>query len=199
MAKINKEKQAAMPQKLLHELLEYDGLTGDWIWLVAPNRRIKVGQPAGCVNKVTGYVAIQINGHPYLAHRLAWVYVYGDYPDGEQPYIDHINGKRADNRIENLRASSHVENGRNKKINTDNTVGVTGICRAACWNGGKTKLNWYWIASWQNENGKKRSKRFNIEKLGEGAAKQAAIDYRAEQLRLLELNHGITYSERHGT
>ena len=93
MSKANKGKEAVLPSKLLKELLRYEYETGLFI---------KVGQIAGCLCK-DGYVTIGVNSHNYKAHRLAWVMVYGDYPDGEQPFIDHINGKRGDNRIENLR------------------------------------------------------------------------------------------------
>lgn len=198
MAKINKEKQAAMPQKLLLELFDYNGETGGWFNKTNRNSRARKGEVAGYVNKM-GYVQISISGYTYLAHRLAWTITHGDYPDGEQPFIDHINGKRDDNRIANLRDSSGAENNRNRQMSSDNTSGIVGVRRAYAWNGNKTKLNWYWMATWCDENGKKRSKKFNIQKLGEGEARQMAINHRAEQLRLLELNHGIVYSERHGT
>lgn len=200
MVKINKEKQAAVPQKLLREVFDYNELTGKWIWIKKPHPKannIKVGQPAGTVNK-DGYVQIGINGYTCLAHRLAWTYIHGDYPDGEQPYIDHINGDKADNRIENLRVSSGAENGRNQGMKSNNTSGVIGIRREGKWSGTKIKKNWYWVAYWCDENSTKREKGFNIEKLGEDKAKQLAIEYRAEQVRLLALNYGIVYSDRHG-
>lgn len=196
MAKINKEKQAAMPQKLLKELLEYNGATGGWVNKI--NRgRARVGRTVGTLNKKTGYVVIGINGNMYQAHRLAWVYTYGDFPSGEQPFIDHINGKRADNRIENLRVSSHKENNKNKQMRHNNTSGVNGVSRV------KNilpsgKINEYWRAHWYDEDGTMRSKNFSILKLGEKTAMKSAIDYREEQIRLLESNHDIIYSERHG-
>lgn len=203
MSKINKEKQAAMPQKVIKELFEYNGETGGWVWIKKPhpNSPIKVGQSAGWLDKSTGYIRITIKGHKYQAHRLAWVYTYGDYPDGEQPYIDHINGKRDDNRIANLRVSSNAENVRNQQMRSDNPSGVTGVLRIYRPNNSKKnpKIHYYWMAHWHDENGKLRTKTFKIEKLGEEVAKQMAIDYRAEQLRLLELDYNIVYSERHGT
>lgn len=198
MPKINKEAQAAMSQKLVRELFDYNPVTGGFVNNTTRNNRALKGKPAGYTNSL-GYIRVTVNGYHYQVHRLAWVHVYGDFPDGEQPLIDHINGNPSDNRIANLRCSSHGENQRNRKVSSDNTSGVVGVRCEGTWNGSRTKKNWYWIAAWCDENGKERRKSFNIEKLGEYEAKQAAINHRAEQLRLLELNHGIVYSERHGT
>lgn len=202
MGKINKEKQVAAPQKLLLELFEYNELNGGFVWIKKPSNHanIKVGQNAGCLDKKSGYVNIQINGYRYLAHRLAWTYIHGDYPDGEQPFIDHINGVPSDNRIVNLRVSSLEDNNRNVQMNSRNKSGVTGVFRKSINNNSKKnpKINHYWVANWFNENGKQRQRYFNIEKLGEEVAKQLATKYRAEQIRLLEINHNIIYSERHG-
>ena len=67
------------------------------------------GKIAGC-NDPHGYSVITIKQRHYFAHRLAWLYVYGVWPEKE---IDHINRVRNDNRIQNLREASHEENGRN--------------------------------------------------------------------------------------
>ena len=196
MAKINKEKQAAMPQKLLHELLDYDEVTGGWEWIKTGKGR-NTSKTAGCLDN-RGYVVIRINGYNHYAHRLAWTYVHGDYPNGKQPFIDHINGKKNDNRIANLKISSHGENMKNQKMYTNNTSGVTGVTRREIVRP-SGKIDSYWIASWYGENGKQRHKLFPIHNYGEAVAKQMAIAYRAEQIRLIELNYNIVYSERHGT
>lgn len=198
MAKINKDKQAAVPQKVLHELFDYNSETGKWVNETNRGKRAKAGQPAGCLHKLTGYVRIKINGKQYQAHRLAWAYVYGDYPDGEQPYIDHINGKKDDNRIANLKISSGGDNMKNKEMYSSNTSGVNGVTRTEKVEP-SGKIYYYWVAHWYNEKGKKRQKCFSINKLGEEVALKLAIDYRVEQIRLLEVNHGVIYSSRHGT
>jgi hypothetical protein len=59
----------------------------------------KAGDVAGVINE-DGFIEIMIDGEEYLAHRLVWMYVHGKFPDGE---INHINGDKTDNRIENLR------------------------------------------------------------------------------------------------
>jgi len=74
-----------------------------------------------------GYIAIRIDAGAYLAHRLAWLYVYGEWPTGE---IDHINHNRSDNRISNLRDVTGSENSRNRQRET---TGVTYHKRASKW------------------------------------------------------------------
>jgi hypothetical protein len=70
-----------------------------------------------------GYRQICIDRKKYLLHRLIWCYHYGEIPN----QIDHINGKRSDNRIENLRECSYSQNHGNKRINKNNTTGYKGV------------------------------------------------------------------------
>lgn len=72
-----------------------------------------------------GYRAGSIFDRKYLAHRVIWAITHGAWPCGQ---IDHINGVRDDNHIENLRAVSDAENKRNKKRYGTNTSGVVGVC-----------------------------------------------------------------------
>jgi hypothetical protein len=62
--------------------------------------------------------------HEFLAHRLAWLMTNGDWPKDE---IDHINGDRCDNSIQNLRHVSRLENARNIKLRIDNSSGLSGL------------------------------------------------------------------------
>jgi hypothetical protein len=82
----------------LNELLIYEPDTGVFRWRVTLGHRGKAGRMAGAIRN--GYRLIGIDKKMYAAHRLAWVMVHGDWPDGE---IDHINGDPSDNRITNLR------------------------------------------------------------------------------------------------
>lgn len=81
-------------------------------------------RPAGTVNSC-GYIRIVLDQKSYLAHRLAWAYVRGEFPLND---IDHINGVRQDNRIENLRDVPRFINSNNRKAgNTNNSSGYLGV------------------------------------------------------------------------
>lgn len=106
----------------LKELLSYDEKSGLFFWNQSRGNKEKFSI-AGTKN-VHGYIGIQINKRKNLAHRLAWLYVYGSIPDCQ---IDHINGNRSDNRISNLRLATHKQNGENLGIRKNNTSGFRGV------------------------------------------------------------------------
>ena len=78
--------------------------------------------------KADGYreIGIQVKGrnHKFYEHRLIWFWHHGKWPKDE---IDHINGNRADNRIENLREVTHMENQKNQKVYKNSTSGLMGV------------------------------------------------------------------------
>ena len=71
-----------------------------------------------------GYALIHLLGKRYYAHRMAWLYHYGELPKG---VIDHIDHNRSNNSIDNLRDVSQKENRRNSKKSCKNKSGVTGV------------------------------------------------------------------------
>ena len=76
------------------------------------NSHAPKGAVAGTVGK-QGYVAIRIQGKDYRRGRLVWMWHNNELPEGR--HIDHINRKRDDDRIENLRVVTHGENQQNKE------------------------------------------------------------------------------------
>jgi HNH endonuclease/AP2 domain len=110
----------------LRQVLDYDSLTGAFTWRLRPNRRIKVGDVAGSRDS-GGYIAIRVLGRLNQAHRLAWLYTYGVWPDG---HIDHIDGIRTNNSIANLRDVTHRINLQNQRqASSNNTHGFLGVSR----------------------------------------------------------------------
>lgn len=65
-----------------------------------------------------------IDGRMYYVHRLAWLYVYGRWPDR---MIDHVNGDVDDNRLVNLREATSSENAQNKRLTSQNKSGFCGV------------------------------------------------------------------------
>lgn len=98
-------------QQELQDLLDYNPATGEFRWKIQRGRAIKAGDAAGCIQKSTGYWQISSSGKTYQAHRLAWLYVYGQWPKG---MVDHIDGKKTNNAIANLRDVSHRQNQQNR-------------------------------------------------------------------------------------
>lgn len=107
----------------LKNRLNYDESTGIFTWKDNGTYNVKSGDIAGCVTKI-GYRVITLKGKPYKAHRLAWLYVYGKFPE---KLIDHINHNKDDNRIVNLREVDIVENARNMKVPANNKSSVIGV------------------------------------------------------------------------
>lgn len=146
-----KKTLAGLTAEQLRALLHYDPDTGLFTWREGI-RHWRAGLPAGTNTVRSGkrssetvigigttserrYPEIGIRKSVYKAHRLAWLYVYGEWPDG---VIDHINGNGCDNRIVNLRVATAAGNAMNRPRRVDNTSGYKGIS----WN----KKSSQWLA-----------------------------------------------------
>lgn len=116
-------RKESITQAELKELLDYDPETGIFRWKICRGGK-QAGRVAGCKHR-QGYVYMEINSKHQAAHRLAWVYVYGVIPDGVT--IDHINGVRDDNRIENLRLATKAQQMQNKQTYKNSTTKTPGV------------------------------------------------------------------------
>jgi len=117
---VHKREQLTAVQ--LRELLHYDPDTGDFIWLKPTSNRVYIGKKA--VYKSHGYPSIRIHGYLYHAHRLAWLYMTGEWPPEQ---IDHIDKSRDNNKWSNLRLASNSENSMNKPLQSNNKSGYAGV------------------------------------------------------------------------
>lgn len=88
-------------------------------------RKLHDWRPAHMQVDHRGYHRVSVMSRDRLAHRVAWLLHYGSWPDGE---LDHINGVKTDNRIENLRACSHPQNNHNQRKRRTNKSGHKNVC-----------------------------------------------------------------------
>lgn len=115
--------ERVITQESLGSVLDYNSGTGVFTWKISPSNNVKIGDVAGSMDK-RGYIRISINKKGYLAHRLAWLYVYGKFPNGD---LDHKNQIASDNSILNLREASSEDNSKNLPKYSNNKSGTSGV------------------------------------------------------------------------
>ena len=105
--------------------------------------------PAGRVN-LRGYRYVNVNYKSYLVHRVIFLMHHGYLPK----YVDHIDGNKTNNKIENLREATHSQNILNSKRSSRNKSGVKGVfwCDKRKRYLAKFEMNnkWYWAGSFKN-------------------------------------------------
>lgn len=124
----------AITHDLIKHLFTYNPDTGELAWAVYRASNAKRGDVIKSTTKA-GYICVSINDKTYLAHRIIWLWMTGEWPSS----VDHINHNPADNRWENLREVAHSDNMKNQKRNKTNTSGHAGVY----WHKGAGK----WMAS----------------------------------------------------
>jgi len=101
----------------------YEG--GLLYWKVSPpNCRIKAGDLAGCLGN-RGYNRVTFNGVEYMSHRVIYELHFGPMPEGYQ--IDHVDGNKSNNNLENLRLANRTQNSYNRGKNKNNSSGYKGV------------------------------------------------------------------------
>lgn len=112
-----------LTQSTLKQILFYSPDSGEFTRVKTQSWNAKRGSIAGCIGG-NGYLRIHVNGKLHQSHRLAWLYMHGEFPEND---IDHINGDRTDNRLLNLRAATRQENVRNTLMQKNNRTGYKGV------------------------------------------------------------------------
>jgi len=101
----------------------FDFSDGNLIWKKKTGPRSKIGHVAGHLRK-DGYVQIKFQHKLYAAHRLIWFLIYGEWPKNE---VDHIDGNKSNNRLENLRDVTKSQNQQNRLKTKQNSTGFKGV------------------------------------------------------------------------
>ena len=126
--------QETATAKQVRRALDYDKATGLLRWRTRDdvpkewNTR-HAGKVAGSISKLNGdkfYVCVRLDGVAYLAHRLIWLHVTGEWPVNE---VDHEDGDGLHNWWTNLREGTRVENSFNRTAQKNSLSGIKGIGR----------------------------------------------------------------------
>jgi hypothetical protein len=115
--------KTTLSQGRLRELLRYEEHSGVFTWMVTRTGKARAGSVAGRLTN-HGYRQIQIDGRYYHAHRLAFVYMLGRWPEQQ---VDHKDGVRDHNAWGNLREATPAENGQNRRTQRNNSTGFMGV------------------------------------------------------------------------
>ncbi|MEN9885642.1 MAG: hypothetical protein RL758_220 [Pseudomonadota bacterium] len=112
-------------QQTLKIFVSYNPETGEFTRLKGTGKGAAAGTvSAGALDSSTGYRKLCVAGKPYYAHRLAWLYMTGSWPEDQ---IDHVNHRRDDNRFCNLRPATNAQNNQRTKARSDSKTGVLGV------------------------------------------------------------------------
>lgn len=174
-------------KQFLRECFIYSSDTGELVWRHRPvhhfnslkaQRRCNTlfaGREAGHPH-VEGYVVVKLCGLNILTQHVCWVLGTGEYPKDE---LDHINGKRKDNRLVNLRDVTRTLNQKNVKIRKDNVTGTPGVRPYVC------RGKYRYFRAYAAVSGKQRFKSFKT--------LEAAIEWRNQMVAMdgdYHPNHG---------
>lgn len=153
-------------QQRLRELFEYRD--GALYRLTSTGGEVQ-GAKAG-YKRPDGYYSVCIDRRHYRRHRVVYAYFYGD---PGRLVIDHINGVKGDDRVENLRLATRRQNKYNVRCTVSNSSGYKGVS----W----SKYNSKWVAQIRLIDGRKKNLGFFVHKSDAIAAyRQAAIQIHGE-------------------
>jgi hypothetical protein len=114
----------SLTQARLQEVVHCDPITGMFTRKL-PTLRRKVGAIAGNINN-TGRWVVRVDEKLYLASRLAWLYMTGNWPTYQ---IDHKDRNPANDKWENLREANSSLNTMNRGLQSNNSSGYPGVSK----------------------------------------------------------------------
>lgn len=180
-----------IPVQELRRMISYDPETGLLFWLRRSVDTFKAGRwrsaetncaiwntrysgkQALCGDNGHGHLRGRIHDSDYMAHRVAWAIHYGSWPNDQ---VDHINGVRSDNRIENLRLASNQDNSRNQLLR-----GGSSRFKGVCYLPRRNR----WLAYCSDDQGKRRSLRTHATEVAAARAyNEAALMFHGKFARL---------------
>jgi hypothetical protein len=155
--------------EFLRSILTYDPETGEWHWIDTKFKKHVDKPVCGGAKKQP---QIRINGRNYLASRLAFLYMTGNWP---AELIDHIDLNPTNNRWSNLREATKAKNAYNTRLPAHNTSGHKGVS----WIPAK-KL---WCAYIKVNNKRKYLGKYKVKEDAVRAYRDAALTYHGEFAR----------------
>jgi hypothetical protein len=150
--------------------------------------KVSSGDVAGSLSKRDGYWRVWLKRKSYLVHKVIM-----ELNHMHSDVVDHLDGNRSNNRLDNLVQSSVQLNPRNAKQQDNNTSGFTGVKMVET-HGGRYRN---WVAQVELLDGTRKSKAFSVAKFGYDEGYRLACEHREEMIQQLNLQ-GAGYSQRHG-
>lgn len=156
------------------------------------NGKAQKGNIAGTVTGRTAYV--RLNNTNYKIARVVWEMHFNSLDVSD--LIDHKDQDFTNNKLCNLRIVDHKTNMRNKVMYSGNKSGISGVFKESITSRGNTYT--CWTASWYNDKGKIKRKRWSINKYGDDCAFILACNFRTEMIKKRNIE-GAGYTNNHGT
>jgi len=181
-----------LTQEYLKQLVKYDETSKTGLRLVSDivaksgvKTKYKAGMELGYLNN-TGYFRCKIKNKAYHCHRVIWILINGDLKSDE--YVDHIDGDKTNNRLENLRVVSKRINSMNSATRSDNVSGFKCISYR--------KLKQEYVVQVYDAEGKRYMKHFAIKYMGE-LTLSVAVAYRDFLREKFAEGGNYLYTARH--